>query len=102
MADPVRAEPGDADAARARPGDTVPVRAEPADAAPTDPVAGAVDRMHRNPVIGIAALFIVIAGLRAFGGVLGPVFLALVLVVTVDPVAAALGRRGSRAGWARS
>ena len=94
MADPVRAEPGDADAARARPGDTVPVRAEPADAAPTDPVAGAVDRMHRNPVIGIAALFIVIAGLRAFGGVLGPVFLALVLVVTVDPVAAALGRRG--------
>lgn len=47
-----------------------------------------------NPLFGFAAAVVVIAGLQAFGGLLGPLFLALVLIVTVTPIASALRRRG--------
>jgi AI-2 transport protein TqsA len=46
-----------------------------------------------NPLFGVAAVVIVVAGLQAFGGLLGPLFLALMLVVTVTPIATALRRR---------
>jgi predicted PurR-regulated permease PerM len=46
-----------------------------------------------NPLFGFAAVVVVVAGLQAFGGLLGPLFLALVLVVTVSPIATALRRR---------
>lgn len=47
-----------------------------------------------NPLFGVAAAVIVVAGLRAFGSVLGPLFLALVLIVTVTPIARGLRSRG--------
>lgn len=47
-----------------------------------------------NPLFGFAAVVIIIAGLQAFGVLLGPLFLALVLMVTVAPIASALRRRG--------
>lgn len=47
-----------------------------------------------NPLFGFAAAVVTIAGLQAFGGLLGPLFLALVLMVTVAPIAGALRRRG--------
>lgn len=47
-----------------------------------------------NPLFGFAAVVVVVAGLRGFGELLAPLFLALVLVVTVTPMAAALRRRG--------
>ncbi|MBW0118117.1 AI-2E family transporter [Pseudonocardia abyssalis] len=47
-----------------------------------------------NPLFGFAAAVVTIAGLQAFGGLLGPLFLALVLMVTVSPIAGALRRRG--------
>ncbi|MCY7340692.1 MAG: AI-2E family transporter [Pseudonocardia sp.] len=53
------------------------------------PTRGAV-----NPLFGFAAVVVVVAGLRGFGELLAPLFLALVLVVTVTPMAAALRRRG--------
>jgi AI-2 transport protein TqsA len=47
-----------------------------------------------TPLITAAAAVIVFAGLQAVGGLLGPLFLALVLIVTVAPIARALRRRG--------
>jgi predicted PurR-regulated permease PerM len=46
----------------------------------------------------LASVVVVVAGLRAFGGVVGPVFLGLVLVLTVAPMVSALRRRGLPAG----
>lgn len=39
-----------------------------------------------NTLLGAAALMVVVAGLRAFGGSLGPFFLALVLVIIAHPI----------------
>jgi AI-2 transport protein TqsA len=47
-------------------------------------------------LLGLAAAVVSVAGLRAFGGTLGPAFLALVL--TVHPLQAAL-RRGGTPAW---
>jgi AI-2 transport protein TqsA len=46
-------------------------------------------------VLGLAAGFAVAAGLRAIPNIVGPVFLALVLVITVDPIRTTLIRRGA-------
>jgi len=45
-------------------------------------------------LLGLAALVVSVAGLRAFGGTLAPAFLALILVVTVHPLQDRLIRRG--------
>lgn len=57
----------------------------------SEPIPG---RNWANPLFGFAAAVVAIAGLQAFGGLLGPLFLALVLIVTVAPIAAALRRHG--------
>jgi predicted PurR-regulated permease PerM len=59
----------------------------------TDPAVPARPA-RTTPLFAAAAAVIVLAGLQAVGGLLGPVFLALVLVVAVSPLAAALRRRG--------
>jgi len=46
-------------------------------------------------VLGLAAGFVVAAGLRSIPNIIGPVFLALVLVITVDPIRSGLIRRGA-------
>jgi len=46
-------------------------------------------------VLGLAAGFVVAAGLRSIPGIIGPIFLALVLTVTVDPIRGRLIRRGA-------
>jgi AI-2 transport protein TqsA len=59
----------------------------------TEPAVPA--RPARNaPLLTVAAAVIVFAGLQAMGGLFGPLFLALVLIVTVTPIAGALRRRG--------
>ncbi|PXY28871.1 AI-2E family transporter [Prauserella flavalba] len=45
-------------------------------------------------LVGAAALVVVVAGVRSLGGILGPVFLALILTIAVSPIAAWLRRRG--------
>lgn len=50
---------------------------------------------------GMAALVVVLAGLRSTAGIVGPVFLALVLTVTVHPVRIWLERH-RLPGWATS
>lgn len=45
-------------------------------------------------LVGMAALVVVVAGLRAMGDLLGPVLLALILTIAVSPLAAWLRRRG--------
>jgi len=47
-----------------------------------------------TPAFGAAATVVVFAGLQAVGGLVGPVFLALVLIVAVTPISTALRRRG--------
>ncbi len=49
-------------------------------------------------LIGFAAAWIVVGGLRSLGGIVGPTFLALVLTIGTQPVRAALTRRGLP-GW---
>ncbi len=44
-------------------------------------------------VLGVAAVVVAVAGMRSIPGILGPVFLALVLTILVDPIRAALIRR---------
>jgi predicted PurR-regulated permease PerM len=44
-------------------------------------------------VVGVAAIVVVAGGMRAIPGILGPVFLALVLTILVDPLRALLLRR---------
>lgn len=39
-----------------------------------------------NVLVGLAALTIALAGLRGVGGIFGPAFLALVLIITVYPI----------------
>jgi predicted PurR-regulated permease PerM len=46
----------------------------------------------------LASAVVVVAGLRAFGGVAGPVFLGLVLILAVTPMVSALRRRGLPGG----
>lgn len=60
----------------------------------TEPAEPPLPARGGNPLFTAAAAVIVFAGLQAVGGLLGPVFLALVLVVAVTPLAAALRRRG--------
>ena len=45
-------------------------------------------------LVGAAALVIVAAGIRTIAWLVGPVFLALVIVIAIAPVAAALRGRG--------
>lgn len=59
----------------------------------TDPAVPARPA-RTTPLFAAAAAVIVLAGLQAVGGLLGPVFLALVLVIAVSPLATALRRRG--------
>lgn len=49
-------------------------------------------------LLGLAALVVSAAGLKAFSGTLGPAFLTLVLMITVQPLQTALRRRGMP-GW---
>ena len=44
-------------------------------------------------LLGLAAVVVSVAGTKAFAGTLGPAFLALVLVITVQPVQARLRQR---------
>src|SRR6476659_3018243 len=44
-------------------------------------------------VLGVAGIVVVAGGMRAIPGILGPVFLALVLTILVDPLRAGLVRR---------
>jgi AI-2 transport protein TqsA len=62
--------------------------------------AGAAGRRPRALLLlnGAGSAVLVVAGLRAFSGTLGPAFLALVLVVVVHPLQARLQRRGVP-GW---
>ena len=46
-------------------------------------------------VLGLAAGVVVAAGMHAVPNILGPVFLALVLVITVDPLRGMMIRRGA-------
>ena len=54
--------------------------------------------LRAPPLLGLASAVVVVAGLRAFGGVAGPVFLGLVLILAVTPMVSALRRRGLPAG----
>ncbi len=46
-------------------------------------------------ILGLAAGVVVATGIRAVPGILGPIFLALVLTITVDPLRAYLIRKGA-------
>ena len=80
---------------QARPNDDSPADAsatkvpEPA-GAPADPVprVGIPGALPRGLIIVlvVAAIVVVVAGMRAIPGILGPVFLALVLTILVDPI----------------
>ena len=53
-------------------------------------------------ILGLAAGVVVAAGMRAIPGIIGPVFMALVLTITVEPdprLAAAAGRPGRWPHW---
>ncbi len=52
-----------------------------------------------NVLLTVAASFVLVAGLRAFSGTVGPMFLAAVVVVVLAPVQGALTRRGAPS-WA--
>jgi hypothetical protein len=85
----------------------VDFRQAPAAAEPPDtqaPTAGPPDSLHQRAryglprvliiVVGLAAGVVVIAGLRAIPDIIGPVFLALVLTITVNkanPTVATMG-----------
>lgn len=64
------------------------------DPEPDGESAASEHRRRTNPLFGLAAAVVVVAGLQAIGGLLAPLFLALVLVVTVAPITAAFRRRG--------
>jgi predicted PurR-regulated permease PerM len=49
-------------------------------------------------LVGVAAAFLVVAGLRSLSGIIGPVFLALVLTIATQPMRFAAERRGIP-GW---
>lgn len=50
-----------------------------------------------NVMLTLAAGFVLVAGLRAFASIVGPVFLAFVVVLAVSPIQGALTRRGAPA-----
>lgn len=52
-------------------------------------------------LVGLAAVFVVIAGLRSMSGFLGPAFLALLLTIAVHPLRGWVGRHGVP-GWVGS
>ncbi|OLT09067.1 AI-2E family transporter [Pseudonocardia sp. CNS-139] len=54
--------------------------------------------MRAAPLLGLASLVVVVAGLRVSGGVVAPIFLGLVLVLTVAPLVPVLRRRGMPGG----
>lgn len=56
--------------------------------------AGPARPARTTPLITAAAAVIVFAGIAAVGGLIGPLFLALVLIVAVAPIAGWLRRRG--------
>ncbi|MDQ3764352.1 MAG: hypothetical protein M3460_23105 [Actinomycetota bacterium] len=62
-----------------------------------------VDRVGPLPrgllvLLGAAGIAVFVAGLRSAAGIVGPVFLALLIVVTIHPLQAWLRRRGV-SGW---
>ncbi|MGI9594589.1 MAG: AI-2E family transporter [Acidimicrobiales bacterium] len=59
----------------------------------SEPLAGLPRGL--NILLTLAGSVIVVAGLRSFADMVGPVFLALVVVVVVSPVQGALIRRGA-------
>ncbi len=99
------AEPPDSAIATPAPRPVVP---DATAAAPltTDPAGGAAPLRPQGAigyglprgliiVLGLAAGVIVAAGMHAVPDILGPVFLALVLVITVDPLRGMMIRRGA-------
>ena len=46
-------------------------------------------------LVGVAAAVVVVAGMRAIPDIIGPVFLALVLTIIVDPLRGWIIRRGA-------
>ncbi|MEH3077747.1 MAG: AI-2E family transporter [Quadrisphaera sp.] len=73
----------------------VPGSSEPPDVAVApapDPTAGS---RSLRLLVAFAAVVVVIAGLKAFSGSIGPAFLALVLVIVVHPLGARIQRLGS-------
>ena len=61
---------------------------------PPSQVARAILPRAMVLLVGAAALVVVAAGVRAIAWLVGPVFLALVIVIAIAPVAAALRRHG--------
>ena len=87
-------------------GTAAPVSAPPAAAAPPvaspPPLDAPPARSGAGPlprglmiVLGVAGIVVVAGGMRAIPGILGPVFLALVLTILVDPLRAMLLRRNA-------
>jgi AI-2 transport protein TqsA len=80
----------------------VRLRGRPDGAAPVNHLDGSgTDALPRGVIVllGLAGAVITVAGLRAVSGILGPVFLALMLTVTASPLGAWLRRHGAPA-WA--
>jgi AI-2 transport protein TqsA len=71
-----------------------PITARSATIATMTAAAGPARPARTTPLITAAAAVIVFAGIAAVGGLIGPLFLALVLIVAVAPIAGWLRRRG--------
>src|SRR5687767_5196111 len=114
MTTPVTAGPDSGDG---RPAEVEPDVVEPAsipeprgrdDATPDEPGSAPApsSRPSERPVlprsfvmlVGCAAGFLVLAGIYFTDWLVGPLFLALIIVITISPVQAALRRRGWP-GW---
>lgn len=52
-------------------------------------------------LLGVAALTIALAGMRSIGDIIGPVFMAVVITITLHPIRLWL-ERGRLPGWATS
>ncbi len=68
--------------------------------APAQPVTGDQRERYGLPrglimTLGLAAGVVVAAGMRAIPGIIGPIFTAVVLMITVDPVRTVLLRKGA-------
>ncbi|MFD4180714.1 AI-2E family transporter [Rhodococcus sp. NPDC058514] len=63
--------------------------------APPSPVPPSTLPRGLIVLLGLAAAVVAIAGTRAFAGIVGPVFLALMLVVAVQPLGDWLQRKGA-------
>ena len=86
----------------ARPPDVVP---SPDGRSPD--ISGPIGRRPRSGlpraltiVLGLAGGVVVVAGMRAIPDIIGPVFMALVLTITVNPIRGWLIRRGASRGAA--